>query len=68
MVSVVPNVPFVEGGKMPIKNFEDLEICSGLNESNLSTDKRSKILKRFRPSGSNPARGCVDLVEHCRRI
>ena len=26
MVSVVPNVPFVAGGKMPIKNFEELEI------------------------------------------
>jgi hypothetical protein len=26
MVSVVPNVSFVAGGKMPIKNFEELEI------------------------------------------
>ena len=26
MVSVVPNVPSVAGGKMPIKNFEELEI------------------------------------------
>ena len=52
---------------MAVKNFEDLEIwkdARALTREIYQLTRDSKILKRFRPAGSNPTCSSLGHVKH----